>query len=71
MLLSGQIKLFRTFKEWNIKIIMTDFIDRNDELAINFMHRFASECARNRFICMIVHSNFSRGTCQMHSVYLI
>jgi alpha-glucosidase len=55
---------FQQFKKWNIKIIMTDFIDRNDELAINFMHRFASECARNRFMCMIhgapIPAGFSR-----------
>jgi alpha-glucosidase len=57
-------KAFQQFKKWNIKIIMIDFIDRNDELAINFMHRFASECARNRFMCMIhgapIPAGFSR-----------
>lgn len=41
------------FKKWDIKIIMTDFIDRNDQVAINFLHRFASECARNKLMCMI------------------
>lgn len=41
------------FKKWGIKIIMTDFIDRDDQLAINFMHRFASECAKNKLMCMI------------------
>lgn len=41
------------FKKWDIKIIMTDFIDRDDQLAINFMHRFAAECAKNKFMCMI------------------
>ena len=44
---------FRQFKNWDIKIVMTDFIDRDDQLAINFMHRFAGECARNKFMCMI------------------
>jgi alpha-glucosidase len=32
---------------------MTDFIDRDDQVAINFLHHFASECARYRFMCMI------------------
>ena len=44
---------FQQFKKWNIKIVMTDFIDRDDQLAINFMHRFAGECAKNNFMCMI------------------
>jgi alpha-glucosidase len=52
------------FKKWGIKIIMTDFIDRNDQIAINFLHRFASECARNKFMCMIhgapIPAGFSR-----------
>ena len=55
---------FRQFKKWDIKIVMTDFIDRNDQTAINFMHRFASGCARNKFMCMIhgapIPAGFSR-----------
>jgi len=41
------------FKKWDIKIVMTDFIDRDDQVAINFLHRFAGECAKNKFMCMI------------------
>ena len=41
------------FKKWDIKIVMTDFIDRDDQQAINFYHRFARECAKNKFMCMI------------------
>jgi alpha-glucosidase len=52
------------FKKWGIKIVMTDFIDRNDQIAINFLHRFASECAKNKFMCMIhgapIPAGFSR-----------
>jgi len=52
------------FKKWGIKIVMTDFIDRNDQVAINFLHRFAVECARNKFMCMIhgapIPAGFSR-----------
>ncbi|MCX6254928.1 MAG: glycoside hydrolase family 97 protein [Bacteroidia bacterium] len=44
---------FQQFKKWDIKIVMTDFIDRDDQLAINFMRRFAGECARYKFMCMI------------------
>ncbi len=44
---------FQQFKKWDIKIVMTDFIDRDDQRAINFMHRFAAECARYKFMCMI------------------
>lgn len=43
----------RQFKKWDIKIVMTDFIDRDDQEAINFLHRFAGECARNKFMGMI------------------
>jgi len=52
------------FKKWDIKIIMTDFIDRNDQIAINFLHRFARECAAHKFMCMIhgapIPAGFSR-----------
>ena len=54
----------RQFKKWDIKIVMTDFIDRNDQLAIDFLHRFAGECAKNKFMCMIhgapIPAGFSR-----------
>jgi alpha-glucosidase len=57
-------KALEQFKKWGIKIVMTDFIDRNDQIAINFLHRFASECARNNFMCMIhgapIPAGFSR-----------
>jgi alpha-glucosidase len=52
------------FKKWDIKVVMTDFIDRNDQEAINFMHRFARICAENKFMCMIhgapIPAGFSR-----------
>jgi alpha-glucosidase len=54
----------KQFKKWDIKIVMTDFIDRNDQVAINFLHRFAGECARNKLMCMIhgapIPAGFSR-----------
>ena len=54
----------RQFKKWGIRIVMTDFIDRNDQVAINFLHRFANECAKQKFMCMIhgapIPAGFSR-----------
>lgn len=41
------------FKRWGIKIIMTDFIDRNDQPAMQFMEWFAAETAKEQFMCMI------------------
>jgi alpha-glucosidase len=49
------------FKKWGIKIIMTDFIDRNDQLAIQFMEWFARECANEEFMCMIHGSPIPAG----------
>ena len=54
----------KQFKKWDIKIVMTDFIDRNDQTAINFLHRFAQECAKMKFMGMIhgapIPAGFSR-----------
>jgi len=61
---SQMVKAFEQFKKWDIKIVMTDFIDRNDQASMNFIEKFASECARYRFMCMIhgapVPAGFSR-----------
>jgi len=46
-------EIMPVFKEWDIKIIMTDFIDRNDQPAMQFMEWFAAECAKEEFMCMI------------------
>lgn len=52
------------FKKWGIRIIMTDFIDRNDQTAMQFMEWFAGECAKEQLMCMIhgspVPAGFSR-----------
>jgi alpha-glucosidase len=57
-------KALEQFKKWDIKVVMTDFIDRNDQTAINFLHRFAAECAKRKFMCMIhgapIPAGFSR-----------
>jgi alpha-glucosidase len=41
------------FKKWDIKIVMTDFIDRDDQKAVNFLHWFADKCAEKGLMCMI------------------
>ena len=42
-----------SFKSWGVKIVMTDFIDRDDQKAINFLHHFADECAARELMAMI------------------
>jgi alpha-glucosidase len=42
-----------SFKLWGVKLVMTDFIDRDDQKAIAFMHRFADEAARRELMVMI------------------
>lgn len=41
------------FKKLGVKVVMTDFIDRNDQLSVNFMHKFANSCADAKLMCMI------------------
>jgi alpha-glucosidase len=41
------------FKTWGVKIVMTDFIDRDDQKAISFLHHFADECAKRELMVMI------------------
>jgi alpha-glucosidase len=57
---------FQQFKKWDIKIVMTDFIDRNDQIAVNFLHRFADECARQKFMCMIHGAPIPAGFSRTH-----
>lgn len=40
------------FQKWGIDFIMTDFIDRDDQLAINFYKRIAEACAKNKIMVM-------------------
>jgi alpha-glucosidase len=42
-----------SFKTWGVKIVMTDFIDRDDQKAINFINHFADECAKRELMAMI------------------
>lgn len=40
------------FNEWGIDFIMTDFIDRDDQKAVNFYHRIAKACAEHKIMIM-------------------
>jgi alpha-glucosidase len=59
-------KAMQQFKKWDIKIVMTDFIDRDDQIAVNFMNRFANECAKNKFMCMIHGAPPPKGFSRTH-----
>ena len=59
-------KALQQFKKWDIKIVMTDFIDRDDQKAINFMNHFANLCAQNKFMCMIHGAPPPKGFSRTH-----
>jgi alpha-glucosidase len=40
------------FKRWGVDFIMTDFIDRDDQKAVNFYFRVAQACARQEIMLM-------------------
>ncbi len=40
------------FNKWGIDFIMTDFIDRDDQKAVNFYHRIANACAEHKIMIM-------------------
>lgn len=42
-----------SIKSWGAKIVMTDFIDRDDQKAINFLNKFADESAKRNLMVMI------------------
>ncbi|MBD0260891.1 MAG: glycoside hydrolase family 97 N-terminal domain-containing protein, partial [Cytophagales bacterium] len=45
------------FNRWGVDFIMTDFIDRDDQKAVNFHHRIAQACARHKLMLMF-HGSF-------------
>lgn len=40
------------FSRWGVDFIMTDFMDRDDQLMVNFYHRIAEACARHKIMIM-------------------
>lgn len=42
----------KQFQKWGVDFIMTDFMDRDDQLMVNFYHRIAEACARAKIMIM-------------------
>ncbi len=40
------------FNKWGVDFIMTDFMDRDDQLMVNFYFRIAEACARHKIMIM-------------------
>lgn len=40
------------FRKWGVDFIMSDFIDRDDQKAVNFFHRVAKACADHKIMIM-------------------
>jgi alpha-glucosidase len=40
------------FNKWGVDFIMTDFMDRDDQLMVNFYHRIAKACAEHKIMIM-------------------
>jgi alpha-glucosidase len=45
-------RALKQFSDWGIGMIMVDFIDRNDQKAVNFFHRVAKACADHQIMVM-------------------
>lgn len=45
------------FNKWGVDFIMTDFIDRDDQKAVDFHHRIAKACAEHKIMLMF-HGSF-------------
>ncbi|KIC96373.1 alpha-glucosidase [Flavihumibacter solisilvae] len=48
----------RQFKKWGVDFVMTDFIDRDDQLAVRFYHRMAKAFADQKIMLMF-HGAFA------------
>lgn len=40
------------FNKWGVDFIMTDFIDRDDQKAVNFFYKIAEACAKHKIMIM-------------------
>lgn len=49
------------FNKWGVDFIMTDFIDRDDQKAVNFHHRIAKACADHKIMIMFHGSYPPKG----------
>lgn len=48
----------KQFNKWGVDFIMTDFMDRDDQLMVNFYHRIAKACA-DHHIMIMYHGAFA------------
>ncbi len=55
-----------SFKLWGVKVVMTDFIERDDQKAINFMANFADEAAKRELMVMIHGASKPAGFSRTH-----
>ena len=51
----------KQFQKWGVDFIMTDFIDRDDQKAVNFHHRITQACANARLMIMFHGSYPPKG----------
>lgn len=42
----------KQFQKWGVDFIMTDFMDRDDQVMVNFYHRVAAACAQHQIMVM-------------------
>ena len=49
------------FNKWGIDFIMTDFIDRDDQKAVNFCHQVAKACAEHKIMIMFHGASRPKG----------
>ncbi|MCW3091692.1 MAG: alpha-glucosidase [Ferruginibacter sp.] len=49
------------FNKWDIDFIMTDFIDRDDQLSVELHHRIAKKCAAHKIMIMFHGSYPPKG----------
>ncbi len=49
------------FDKWGVDYIMTDFIDRDDQVAVNFYQRIAQACADHRMMIMFHGASPQKG----------
>ncbi|MBF0576753.1 glycoside hydrolase family 97 protein [Dysgonomonas sp. GY617] len=50
LVVENNFDLFKTFKEWGVKGLKIDFMDRSDQWMVNYYERVAKEAAKNELL---------------------
>lgn len=50
LVVENNFDLFKTFKEWGVKGLKIDFMDRSDQWMVNYYERVAKEAAQNELL---------------------